>query len=393
MVVWISAGRGLRYREHPTRKHGQKPDRYWCIRYKRDGRDVGEAVGWWSQGVTKAKCDELLAELRQNHRLGHGPQTLKELRESQLPQGDAVIDGGNECGVTLTDIWPDYFERLRLTCSQSTVKTFAWLRKTWLKPLEDMSFKDINASDLERLVVSPMIDAGKSASSIDLALTTFSSVWEWAKSRGLVEGANPKSKTRKPRKDNRRVRFLNRDEAVCLLAELKPRSEAMHDLVLLSLFSGLRLRECLNLTWADVDLEYSLIFVKDSKKSLNRHAYITAELDEMLRRRGEKKALNDKVLGGVKGGESSQRLMGHFRDAVKHLGFNDGLTDRRQMVVFHTLRHTFASWLVQRGQPLYTVSKLLGHRGIKHTERYAHLAPATQKAAAQGLAGALDIVK
>ena len=63
------------------------------------------------------------------------------------------------------------------------------------------------------------------------------------------------------------------------------------------------------------------------------------------------------------------------------------------MVVFHTLRHTFASWLVQKGQPIYTVSKLLGHRGIKHTERYAHLAPTTQRAAVQGLEGALISVK
>ncbi len=41
----------------------------------------------------------------------------------------------------------------------------------------------------------------------------------------------------------------------------------------------------------------------------------------------------------------------------------------------HVLRHTCASWLVQRGVPLYTVSKWLGHTSIKTTERYAHLAP------------------
>jgi site-specific recombinase XerD len=41
----------------------------------------------------------------------------------------------------------------------------------------------------------------------------------------------------------------------------------------------------------------------------------------------------------------------------------------------HTLRHTFASRLVKEGTDLYAVSKLLGHKSIKMTERYSHLAP------------------
>ncbi|MCL1916614.1 MAG: hypothetical protein FWG17_07940 [Desulfovibrionaceae bacterium] len=45
---WTTASRGIRYREHETRKHGKLPDRYWCIQYKLKGRNVNEAVGWWS---------------------------------------------------------------------------------------------------------------------------------------------------------------------------------------------------------------------------------------------------------------------------------------------------------------------------------------------------------
>ena len=45
----------------------------------------------------------------------------------------------------------------------------------------------------------------------------------------------------------------------------------------------------------------------------------------------------------------------------------------------HSLRHTFASHLVMRGEPIYSVSKLLGHRNVATTEQYSHLNPAIMK--------------
>jgi len=47
--------------------------------------------------------------------------------------------------------------------------------------------------------------------------------------------------------------------------------------------------------------------------------------------------------------------------------------DINQKLSFHSLRHTFASWLVQRGVSIFQISKLLGHADIKTTEIYAHL--------------------
>jgi site-specific recombinase XerD len=64
-----------------------------------------------------------------------------------------------------------------------------------------------------------------------------------------------------------------------------------------------------------------------------------------------------------------------YERAVERLGFNVNITDRRQRVVFHTLRHTYASWLVMAGVDLYTVQRLMGHKDITMTQRYAHLAP------------------
>ena len=83
MDNWIKVERGVRYREHPTRKHGvpRRPDRYYVIRLAVDGVMRQEALGWESEGVTLEKARLELARLREAKRTGKGPRSLAEKRE------------------------------------------------------------------------------------------------------------------------------------------------------------------------------------------------------------------------------------------------------------------------------------------------------------------------
>ena len=74
-----------------------------------------------------------------------------------------------------------------------------------------------------------------------------------------------------------------------------------------------------------------------------------------------------------------------FERAVDALKLNEGITDPRQQVVFHTLRHTYASWLHESGVDLYTISKLVGHANITMTQRYSHVADTTLENAVKAL--------
>ncbi|MBF0225529.1 MAG: tyrosine-type recombinase/integrase [Desulfobacterales bacterium] len=75
-----------------------------------------------------------------------------------------------------------------------------------------------------------------------------------------------------------------------------------------------------------------------------------------------------------------------FDRAVEITGLNKGVSDPREKVVFHTLRHTFASWLVEKGEDLlYTVKKLMGHSALGMTERYSHLGDNTLQNAVKKL--------
>ncbi len=393
MAQWISAGRGIRYREHETRKHGKRPDRYWCLQYKLQGKTINEAVGWWSQGASQAECEDLLSKLRENWRSGHGPQTLREMRESaavakkEEQHQQRLQENEN---ITLAEFWSQkYYPLLKLHKSPNSVRTEQLLFNKWIHPLADLSLRDIRKENIEMKVVRPLLEAGKSPRTVEYSLAVISQLWNMAKEYEMVSGDNPVSKIKKPRKDNQRDRFLTEEEAGLLLETLKPRAPDVHDLAVLSLFTGLRADECLSLTWADVDMDQKRIFVKDTKNTRNRHAFMTTEVEEMFRSRYQGQSAGALVFPNGNGQKNEWGVPDSFTRTVADLGLNNGIKDSRQKVVFHTLRHTFASWLVQRGVPLYNVSKLMGHRSLQMTMRYAHLAPDSQKSAAMTLNGVL----
>jgi integrase len=201
--------------------------------------------------------------------------------------------------------------------------------------------------------------------------------------RGYLQ-VNPVSKIKVPRKDNRRIRFLTKDEAAKLLDELKKRSQKTYEMSFLSLYTGMRFGEIASLTWQDIDFDNSIIYIKDPKNRTGRVAYMTEGVKELLLNK-KKNTNNTTLVFPDQKGNKIEKISYSFERAVQKLGLNKDVTDPRNKVVFHTLRHTFASWLVQAGTPLYTVKELLGHKSITMTERYSHLAENTMREAVKKL--------
>ncbi|SHI73106.1 Site-specific recombinase XerD [Halodesulfovibrio aestuarii] len=175
-----------------------------------------------------------------------------------------------------------------------------------------------------------------------------------------------------PKVQNDRTRFLTLEEAAILLNELKRRSELWHDITLFALSTGLRSGEIFNLLPEHINLLAKTVAVVDTKSDnrvvpLNDAAQAIAKT-YLARNTGT-------YLFTTIHGNKIQFAGKLYRGVVNSCGLNNGMRDRRQRVVFHTLRHTFASWLVQGGTPIAVVSHLLGHSDIKMTMRYAHLAP------------------
>ncbi len=74
--------RGVYYKEHPTRKNGVQKDKYFTIRYRKDGKAVEEGLGWASEGMNEFKALKILCEIKSNIKLANGePTSLREMRE------------------------------------------------------------------------------------------------------------------------------------------------------------------------------------------------------------------------------------------------------------------------------------------------------------------------
>ncbi len=82
-------------------------------------------------------------------------------------------------------------------------------------------------------------------------------------------------------------------------------------------------------------------------------------LQERKRRLGRKNTTKDKLVFFDEKGNKLVRVSKTFERAVNALELNDFITDRRDKVVFHTLRHPFASWLAINGTPIYTIKELV----------------------------------
>lgn len=157
------------------------------------------------------------------------------------------------------------------------------------------------------------------------------------------------------------------------IVELKKIIDQENDLMYKHIYefafnTGLRISEIVNLEWNDVDL------VKGEMKIQNKEGYTTKSKRERVVPMSAKvkeilslQSKNSNYIFNIKGEQISKTYLSkRFKGCVKDAKLND-------KIHFHTLRHSFASTLVQKGVNLFHVQKLLGHSQISTTQRYSHL--------------------
>jgi len=145
-------------------------------------------------------------------------------------------------------------------------------------------------------------------------------------------------------------------------------------ITLFSVLTGLRRSEVTNLQWSDINFTQKTLIVhsKADFKTKSGRRRVIAVSDTAMQILSDRQIVtgqvdyifmyNDKKI-------NPNLLTKKLKKAVKKSKLKD------QRLHFHSLRHTFASWLAQKGTSIYEIQKLLGHSDIKTTQIYAHLLP------------------
>ncbi|GAB6176895.1 site-specific integrase [Desulfobaculum senezii] len=358
---------GVYVRRSGERRFNGKPDECYDITFKLpSGSKKWEKIGWKSEGYTANMASQIRAERLRAMR--HGDMSSVRRKSQELTFGEA---------------WTLYFtEHLKPKSDPESTKKHPDESRydTHLAPrFKDMPLSAITPLDLERMK-NDMFRAGLAPQTCEHALGQVRRVYRkmiaWDKWFGKI----PTEKVEVPQFDNKRHRWLTPAETGRLLDALRGRSERTYQISMISLHTGMRAGEIFALKGQDVMLESGEIHVLHSRKhSDGRTVYMTPSLHKVMEALTLRSG--DLVFASRKG-TRLPHIGGTFKKIVNELGLNDGVNDPRARVVFHTLRHTFGSWLAQAGVPLYSIGELMGHSQEETTRRYAHLCPNRQRQSA-----------
>jgi site-specific recombinase XerD len=167
------------------------------------------------------------------------------------------------------------------------------------------------------------------------------------------------------KKDNKLPVVLNKKE---ILRMIEGTYNLKHKLVLMFLYyAGLRLDEARNLKWTDFDFEREIIHIKKAKGDKDRIVFLHKKVRDSLNVFG----IKDEGLILVPEFGNKRYNSRTIQQIVKNAANKVGL---RKHVTPHTLRHSFATHLLEAGADIKYIQKLLGHKDIRTTQIYTHVA-------------------
>ena len=352
---------GIYYRNSKT---NGKPDKTYYITYKDNTNKMVELkIGKFSEGVREAYCNAKRNEIVTKIRLGEVLPTIASKKRITA--------------ISVDDISKIYFEYRELHNGKGA-KVEQYRYNSHIKPyFGTMDIARVTIKDIEKL----QREKSKTLApkTVNHILTLFSTIYNHCNLKEIAKIENPILKVKKLKVDNQRERYLNLEEIKLLIDEVRD-NELIYLFCLLSLSTGGRATTIINIQKKHINLGSRTITLKDYKNDTTYNGFITDDIADIIKNKLDILNANDYILQIANKKISISQIQKRLKPILDDL-FNQGLdkNDSKNRTVVHTLRHSFASNLAIKGTPIYTIQKLLNHKDINMTLRYAKLAPDSGK--------------
>lgn len=358
---------GVYYRDSDKRKFQGKPDRCFYIKYYYNGKQYNRRIGWLSDGYTA----QLVANIKADK--------IKEITEKE-----EQIEKPKE--YTFNDL----FEIFMLWAKQNkkSWKIDQSLYNNYIKSfIGNINIKNISHADINNMLLTIKGNGKKDGKpyapqTIKHILILTKRVFNFNIDMGNCE-INPAEKVKLEKFDNTRIAYLLDDEIERIFKYLDSGKEWYGDVALIkfALYTGLRRGELFNLIWDNVDLENNRITLYDTKGGKNQSIILASDAAAVL----QSFSRTDTYVFPSK--------LGGKRDDVKTLWSRIKLAANiRPNIRFHDIRHTFGTIAVSSGIGIDVVQKMMTHKDIKTTQRYAHIVDQRMKDAANTINSAFSIL-
>lgn len=245
--------------------------------------------------------------------------------------------------------------------SQKTMKSYCSCVRHFSAYSSPRPLNQVSSEQIRSYLLHLVDDEEYSASSLNQVVNALRFLYVEVYKMPLVLGEIPR-----PRRERKLPDVLTRTEVTRLFRVVH---NPKHRMVLMIAYSaGLRIGEVIRLRPEDLDVDRKMIHIRKAKGKKDRYTMLSEKVNEKLKEYLSVYCPMKYLFEGERGGKpySQTSVEKIFHAAVRRAGITKPVT-------FHTLRHSFATHLLEAGVDLRYIQELLGHASSKTTEIYTHV--------------------
>ncbi len=270
---------------------------------------------------------------------------------------DSITEGS----LTKEDVLTAFTNYLKLKgYSRKTIKSYSNHIKRFLDYIQD-KIESIDVQNIHSYMLLLLEEKSCSHSYVNQAVNSIKLLCEGVLNKGSIAVSIPR-----PKKESKLPVVLSQEEVYRILNSLQ---NLKHKSILTLVYSaGLRVGEVVGLKIKEIDSKRMLIHIRQGKGRKDRYTILSAAALKVLREYAKTYRPDDWLFPGSSEGR-------HITERTVQKIFKEALEKSkiRKTVTVHSLRHSFATHLLENGTDLRYIQELLGHKSSETTELYTHV--------------------